>query len=112
MLVSFGGFHNETATFKTSAEMEQGTPVTISANGAVAAATDGTAFCGIVDNCDGKYAAVQIYGEVTANYTGTAPSLGYTKLAASGVGVKYSEAGREYLVISVDETAGTVTFLM
>lgn len=111
MSVSFGGFHNETATFKTSAEMEKGTPVTISANGTVAAAGS-SAFCGIVDNCDGQYAAVQIYGEVTAAYTGTAPSLGYTKLAASGTAVKFSEAGREYLVISVDETAGTVTFLM
>ena len=112
MSVSFGGFHNETVTFKTAAEMEKGTPVTVSSNGTVSPATSGAAFCGIVDNCDGAYAAVQIYGEVTAAYEGTAPSLGYTKLAAAGKGVKFSEAGREYLVISVDEVAGTVTFLM
>jgi hypothetical protein len=112
MSVSFGGFHNETATFKVKAEAEKGTPVIISENGTVQAAGDGDVFCGIIDNCDGSYASVQIYGEATAKYSGTAPALGYTNLAASGVGVKASETGREYLVLSVDSTAGTVTFLM
>ncbi len=111
MSVSFGGFHNETATFKTTEEIAAGTPVKISDNGTVAACADGEAFCGILANGDGAYAAVQIYGEVTAKFSGTAPALGYTKLAAGADGVE-AGSGREYLVISVDEAAETVTFLM
>lgn len=111
MSVSFGGFHNETATFRTENEIAKGTPVKITANGTVSACAEGDSFCGILANGDSAYAAVQIYGEVTAKFSGTAPALGYTKLAAGKDGVK-GGSGREYLVVSVDETAGTVTFLM
>ena len=112
MSVSFGGFNRETATFRTTTEIEQGIPVTMRTNATVEPAASGAAFCGIVDNCDGSYAAVQIYGEVTVAYEGTAPGVGYVKLGASNTGVKLSEAGREYLVLSVDEATSTVTFLM
>lgn len=111
MSVSFGGFHNETATFKVTEEIAKGTPVKISDNATVAACADGDTFCGILANGDNAYAAVQIYGGVTAKYSGTAPELGYAALVAGADGVK-AGGDREYLVISVDETAGTVTFLM
>ncbi len=111
MSVSFGGFHNETATFRTENEIAAGTPVKITDNGTVSACTDGDIFCGILANGDGSYAAVQIYGEVTAKFSGAAPALGYTELAAGTDGVK-SGSGREYLVLSVDENNSTVTFLM
>ncbi|MBO5859983.1 MAG: hypothetical protein J6R20_09455 [Clostridia bacterium] len=111
MSVSFGGFHNETATFKTENEIAMGTPVKITDNGTVGACADGDTFCGIVTNGDGKYAAVQIYGEVTAKFSGVAPALGYTELVASANGVK-AGLGREYLVLDVDDANGTVTFLM
>mgnify|MGYP003292065229 FL=1 len=46
-------------------------------------------------------------------YTGTAPTAGLNKLGAnSNGGVKVSTNGSEFLVVSVDETAKTVTFLM
>lgn len=112
MSVSFGGFNKKTATFKTSSAMQKGTPVKISENGTVAAAGIGNPFCGIVDDYDGQYAAVQLYGAVTTTYVDAAPPLGYTKLIAANVNVKCGEAGREYLVLSVDEEASTVTFLM
>lgn len=112
MTVSFGGFDKKTVTFKATGAMQKGTPVIISENGTVSFAGTDNPFCGIVDDYDGKYAAVQLYGAVTSKYTDTAPALGYTKLVTSGVGVKCDEAGREYLVLEVDETAGTVTFLM
>ncbi len=111
MSVSFGGFHNETATFRTENEIATGAPVKITDNGTVSACADGDIFCGILANGDGKYAAVQIYGEVTAKFSGSAPALGYTELVASADGVK-AGSGREYLVLSVDEADGTVTFLM
>lgn len=111
MSVAFGGFHNETATFKVTEEIVKGTPVKISDNATVTACGDGDEFCGIAVNGDNAYAAIQIYGEVTAKFSGTAPELGYTALIAGEDGVK-TGGGREYLVISVDEAAGTVTFLM
>lgn len=112
MSVSFGGFNSNTATFKTAAEIEGGCGVKISDSNTVEACADGDSFCGFVINGDGGYASVQLSGTVTASYTGAAPELGYTKLASDGKGVKASESGREYLVISVDEAASTVTFLM
>ena len=111
MSVSFGGFHNETVTFRTENEVASGTPVNIVDNGTVGACADGDTFCGILANGDGRYAAVQIYGEVTVKFSGAAPALGYTELVASADGVK-SGSGREYLVLSVDDANGTVTFLM
>ena len=111
MSVSFGGFHNETATFRTENEIAKGTPVKITANGTVSACAEGDSFCGILANGDSAYAAVQIYGEVTAKYSGSAPELGYTALVAGADGVK-AGGNRAYLVVSVDEAAETVTFLM
>ncbi len=112
MSVSFGGFNSNTATFKTSADLENGCPVKISESNTVVACADGDAFCGFVVNGEGGYASVQLSGAVTAAYSGSAPALGYAKLASGGKGVKASDSGREYLVISVDEADSTVTFLM
>ena len=112
MSVSFGGFNSNTATFRTLAELESGCAVKISESNTVAACADGEAFCGFVINGEGGYASVQLSGAVTAVYSGTKPALGYAKLASDGSGVKASTSGREYLVLAVDETAKTVTFLM
>lgn len=111
MSVSFGGFHNKTVTFKVNEEIANGTLVKIGDNAMVAACGDGDDFCGILVNGDNAYAAVQIYGEVTVKYSGSAPELGYTALVAGENGVK-AGGGIKYLVVSVDETAETVTFLM
>ena len=102
MSVSFGGFNANTATFKTNTELESGCAVKISESNTVEACAGGK---------DG-YASVQLSGAVTAAYTGAAPEVGYSSLASDGAGVKASGDGREYLVIAVDESAMTVTFLM
>lgn len=112
MSVSFGGFNSNTATFKTAADLENGCPVKISESNTVAACADGDVFCGFVIDGEGGYASVQLSGAVTAAYTGAAPAVGYEKLVSDGTGVKASDGGREYLVLAVDETASTVTFLM
>lgn len=112
MSVSFGGFNSNTATFKTAADLENGCPVKISESNTVAACADGDVFCGFVIDGEGGYASVQLSGAVTAAYTGAAPAVGYAKLASDGTGVKAADSGREYLVLAVDETASTVTFLM
>ncbi len=112
MSVSFSGFNENTATFKVSSAITAGKPVKISANNTVAACSDADAFCGFVVSSDSKYASVQLGGVVTAPYTGTAPTVGYGILVSDGTGVKSAETGKEYLILSVDSTAATVTFLM
>ncbi len=112
MSVSFGGFNSNTATFKTSADLENGCPVKISESNTVAACANGEAFCGIAAGGDNGYASVQLSGAVTAVYSGSAPAVGYSKLVSDGTGVKAADSGREYLVLAVDEAASTVTFLM
>ncbi len=112
MSVSFGGFNENTATFKSTEEIAKNVPVKMSESNTVAACANGEAFCGIAVECSGGYAGVQLSGAVTANYSGTAPEVGYTALVSDGEGVKASDSGREYLVVAVDETAMTVTFLM
>ena len=112
MSVSFGGFNSNTATFKAAVELEGGCAVKISESNTVAACSDGDAFCGFVVNGEGGYASVQLSGTVTAAYSGTTPAFGYAKLVSDGKGVKALASGREYLVVAVDETAKTVTFLM
>lgn len=112
MSVSFGGLLESTATFKTAASITAGKLVKMSANGTVAACSDGDKFCGYVVSGDGSYAAVQVRGIVTVPYTGTAPSVGFASLVSDGTGVKTSNSGREHLVISVDSTGSKVTFLI
>ena len=96
MSVSFGGFNSNTATFKTAADLAQ---LAVNVNSIAAGSDNG-------------YASVQLIGAVTAVYSGSAPAVGYSKLASDGAGVKASDSGREYLVLAVDEAASTVTFLM
>lgn len=112
MSVAFDGFNRNTATFKITEDIEAGTAVKITESAQVEPCADGDAFCGFVENGDNGYAAVQLSGAVTAVYSGSAPEVGFAKLASDGSGVKASDSGREYLVVAVDETASTVTFIM
>lgn len=112
MSVSFNGFNRNTATFRITEDIEAGTAVKITGSAQVEPCADGDAFCGFVENGEDGYAAVQLSGAVTAVYSGSVPETGYAKLVSDGSGVKASENGREYLVVAVDETASTVTFIM
>ena len=69
-------------------------------------------FCGLCVAADGDYAAVQTAGYVSVGYTGSAPAVGWIKLAGGGEGVCQSETGREYLVVDVDEINMTVGFML
>lgn len=85
---------------------EAGQVCKMAANGTVAPCADGENFIGVMEGLRKGICGVQIHGFAELDYTGTAPGLGYAKLAANGSGgVKVSTAGREYLVVSVDETA-------
>lgn len=112
MSVSFKGFNENAATFKTTEDIPTGKAVKISASDTVAPCADGENFCGFAVDGGGGYACVQLCGTVKTGYTGTAPALGFDRLAASADGVKTADNGREYLIFSVDADAETVTFLM
>ena len=112
MSVSFGSFNENTATFKVTEDIAKNSAVKMSESNTVAACSGGEAFIGIAHKCDGGYASVQLSGTVKAAYSGSAPAVGYTKLAGDGDKVTASENGREYLVVAVDENASTVTFIM
>lgn len=112
MSVSFGGFNENTATFKSTEEITKGTAVKMSESNTVTACTDGDIFCGIACDCDGSYASVQLSGAVTVKYSGTAPKTGYEYLVSGNGGVKVDGSGREYLVVAINEAASTVTFIM
>ena len=112
MSVSFKGFNENIITFKAESGVASGNAVKMSGSGTVSACSDGDIFCGFAVDCGSGYAAVQLCGAVTANYSGTAPGVGYSALVSDSSGVKASESGREYLVVAVDESTETVTFIM
>lgn len=114
MKVSFEGIGQEIMTFTVNeAAPAAGNAVVLSGNGEVQQAGTGSAFIGICKSvCDG-FAAIQTRGVVTCAYTGsTAPAVGYGKLAAAKDSVSVNNAGREYLILAVDSTAKTVTFVL
>ena len=109
MAVSFMGFSEAAATFEVSGTMEEGAPVTMAASGKVAACADGNDFCGVALAVRDGLATVQMEGFVRIPYSGAAPAVGYTALAADGSGgVKALSSGRKLLVIEVnsDSTVG------
>lgn len=112
MKVSFEGIGESVVTLH-SAGNTAGKCVKLSANKTVAAcaAGDGVAGLSLADN--GGFASVQLGGVVTVPYTGTAPVAGFKILVADGTGgVKTATSGSEYLVLDVDSTAKTVTFIL
>ncbi len=113
MSVSYEGFNMNALTFHCSSEIGKGMPVKIDKSDSIMLCGDGDEIHGVVIDSDEKYASVQVKGIVTLPYTGTAPATGFNNLGANGNGgVKVSENGGRYLVVSIDETAKTVTFLM
>ena len=113
-MVSFEGIGQWSATFACT-DVQEGQVVKISGNGEVGKCADGEAFCGVVNTVgrDGEACGVVLGGMVTVPYTGSAPALGWSGLAADGNGgVKADSAGAEVLVAAVDESAMNVTFVL
>lgn len=75
-------------------------------SGKIAPCADGDKFCGVVEGVRAGFAAVQVAGFVTVKVSG-AVNVGYVNLCADGNGGVKAGAGREHLVVSVDENAKT-----
>ncbi len=109
MSVSFHGIGQVCATFLGTGTEGQ----VVSTAATVAPCENGDSFCGVAMCVKDDACAVQVAGFVTVPYSSTEPTPGYAKLSADGTGgVKTDEGGREYLVVSVDTAAKTVTILL
>ena len=113
MKSSYEGIGQWAATFACG-DIAEGQVVKISGNGEVAACADGDQFCGVVISIghDKQACAVAMGGLVTVPYTGTAPALGWTGLAADANGGIKAAEGHEYMVVDVDENGQTITFAL
>jgi hypothetical protein len=110
----YEGIGQWAATF-ACADAAEGNVVKSGGSGEVAACSDGDGFCGVVLSVgrDGGACAVALGGMVTVGYSGTAPALGWSGLAADGQGgVKALSGGHDYRVVDVDESGKRVTFVL
>mgnify|MGYP000913796035 FL=1 len=115
MTVSFEGIGEKIVTFYNSdtASAAAGLPVKMSGNGQVCACAAGDRFIGVAAAADSSFAAVKNAGYVKLPYTGSAPAVGFAKLAAAGNGaVTDAETGGEYLVVDVDTAGETVGIIL
>ena len=113
-MVSFEGIGQWSATFACQ-NVQEGQVVKISGSGEVGKCGSGEGFCGVVNTVgrDGAACGVVLGGMVCVPYTGTAPALGRTGLSANGAGgVKADGAGEKYLVVAVDQSDLSVTFVL
>ena len=83
----------------------------VAGSGAVAPCGAGEKFCGVVEGVRNGYAAVQVAGFAQVRFSGSL-SEGYVNLCADGNGGVKAGSGREYLVVAVDENAGTAIIML
>lgn len=111
MAIRLQGYNSRYITFLAEGELEPGNTVILSENDTVKRAASGK-FAGLAHSLRGQYALIQTGGFAESRYSGTAPSVGFQKLAADAdAGVTVSEQGREVLITSVDPANKTVGFL-
>ena len=112
MKVSFEGIGEQVVSFAAAGNVK-GNFVKMSGNGTVAPCASADNFMGFCLDAEGGFADVQTHGYICCPYTGTAPAVGYSQLAADVNGkVKSAQTGREYLVLTVDTNAKTLGFIM
>lgn len=108
MNVYLNGFDRKEVTFNASSTAKEGKTVSLINKTTVGASSVDTNFLGICVSVRSGMASVVLRGYVTVSYSGTAPSLGYSKIAADGTGgIKLSDSGRDILVADVDLINGT-----
>ena len=114
MTTSMNGFLEATATLKAADGLAVGQAVKISANQTAAPCAAGNVPCGVCNELRGGYAGVQLAGYAKLSYSGTAPAVGYTQLAADGNGgVKAaSSGGKFYTVLEVDSAKSTLGLIL
>lgn len=108
------GFETKEVTLRISDGVAVGKAVGLTNNCTALRPAAGAHFCGVCNEVRGKYASVVMRGHAKTMFTGTAPIVGYNKLAADGTGyVKVDDTnGRLILVTAVDAENNTIEFLL
>lgn len=113
MAISFDSIGQECVTVTSNNTISENIPCKFSSSRTVSACADGNAIHGICIRQEGSLVTLQIKGFVTLPYSGSAPTVGFCSLAAAASGkVKKLENAKEYLVVDVNTTNSTVTFLL
>ena len=109
MSISYEGIGQVVATFQVKEGTGQGV-VTMVEYDTVGTGVSGNLPCGVLmGEAKNGMGAVQVEGLVTVRYSGLAPSLGYATLTCDGEGgVIEAGSGRDFLVVSVDESTQTL----
>lgn len=109
----FSGFDTKEITLFATEDVTVGAAVGLRDAITVNVPAADKSFCGVCTAVRNGHASVVLTGHAVATYSGTAPEIGYCKLAGDGKGgVKVSESGREYLVVDVDTNDKTVDIIM
>lgn len=112
MNVSFNGIGEKFVTFLNNGA-QHGQVVKISDDSTVSPCADGDRFHGVAAFAEPAFVGVRLGGFVSVPYTGPTPAFGYQKLSANGSGgVKTDANGTEFLVVSLDTSDQTVTFVL
>lgn len=112
MSISFEGVGQVCATF-LGGKLVEGQVVKMTGNGTVGACGKNDSFCGVALCCKDDACTVQVGGFVSVKYSGSAPAVGWSVLAADGSGgVAAADSGVNCLVADVDTTANTVTIML
>ncbi len=112
MLISYESIGQVCVTcYNSGVQVNQ--PCKMSTNCSIVACQDTNEIEGVVIASRGSLATVAIKGFVTLPYTGTAPTVGYCSIGATGTGkVKVVDGARKYVVFNVDTNKKTVTFCL
>jgi len=106
MKVSLQGYHSRYATFEAQGELAPGDLVQLCGSMTVQKATSGK-FAGVARSVRDGFALIQTGGYAQVGYSGNKPAFGFVSLEAQpggGSQTKVSDAGRQVLVVEVDES--------
>ena len=107
------GFETKEITLLTGKNIDAGMAVTLENSSKAKLPSANEHFCGVCTTERGIYLNVVLKGHTTVKYTGTAPVIGFNKLAADGAGnVKVSDNGRLILVTDVDTVSKKIDIIL
>lgn len=113
MAISYQSIGQECVSVNLSGTIPEGVPCTLVSASLVKKSAANDNFCGVLLTKRGSVGSVQVRGFVTVGFSGENMRVGYVNLAADGAGkVQVNENGRSYLVIDMDTTKQTITFLL
>ena len=108
MEFSFEGIGQVAATFAATEGIQPGMAVAMTDGSTVGLGKAGDAPCGVVLTAKNGTAAVQISGMVKADYSGTAPAIGWGTIAVDGTGkIQTADDGLDCLIVSVNTADST-----